>query len=84
MEKQLRLIRILCKKHAYEISHLAISIVYQHVFLLQVPQFLLEDFEMDGASADVHIVVTQPRRIAAIRSSIATFMCIYFIVLRKH
>ncbi|CAM6094943.1 unnamed protein product [Calypogeia fissa] len=32
----------------------------------QVPQFILEDAEMRGVGSDVHIVVTQPRRIAAI------------------
>lgn len=32
----------------------------------QVPQFVLEDYELNGVGADVHIVVTQPRRIAAI------------------
>lgn len=32
----------------------------------QVPQFLLEDYELNGTGADVRIVVTQPRRIAAI------------------
>ncbi|KAG6555589.1 hypothetical protein Mapa_002824 [Marchantia paleacea] len=32
----------------------------------QVPQFVLEDAEMQGIGAEVHIVVTQPRRIAAI------------------
>lgn len=34
---------------------------------MQVPQFVLEDAEMRGVGSDVHIVVTQPRRIAAIR-----------------
>lgn len=33
----------------------------------QVPQFVLEEAELQGSGAEVHIVVTQPRRIAAIR-----------------
>lgn len=33
----------------------------------QVPQFVLEDMELKDAGTGVHIVVTQPRRIAAIR-----------------
>ncbi|XP_024382865.1 uncharacterized protein [Physcomitrium patens] len=32
----------------------------------QVPQYVLEDAELQGSGAEVHIVVTQPRRIAAI------------------
>eukprot|EP01018_Ginkgo_biloba_P032353 Gb_17113 [translate_table: standard] len=32
----------------------------------QVPQFILEEAEMQGIGAEVHIIVTQPRRIAAI------------------
>ncbi|KAL2610736.1 hypothetical protein R1flu_029309 [Riccia fluitans] len=32
----------------------------------QVPQFVLEEAEVQGIGAEVHIVVTQPRRIAAI------------------
>ncbi|KAI5084872.1 hypothetical protein GOP47_0001041 [Adiantum capillus-veneris] len=32
----------------------------------QVPQFVLEDHELNGTGAEVRIVVTQPRRIAAI------------------
>lgn len=33
----------------------------------QVPQFILEEAELQGSGAEVHVVVTQPRRIAAIR-----------------
>ncbi|KAH7388402.1 hypothetical protein KP509_16G074200 [Ceratopteris richardii] len=33
----------------------------------QVPQFVLEDYELNGRGAEVRVVVTQPRRIAAIR-----------------
>lgn len=36
-------------------------------FMQQVPQFLLEEAELQGSGVEVHIVVTQPRRIAAIR-----------------
>jgi hypothetical protein len=36
-------------------------------FMEQVPQYLLEEAELQGSGAEVHIVVTQPRRIAAIR-----------------
>ncbi|KAH7388400.1 hypothetical protein KP509_16G074200 [Ceratopteris richardii] len=32
----------------------------------QVPQFVLEDYELNGRGAEVRVVVTQPRRIAAI------------------
>ncbi|KAG0582274.1 hypothetical protein KC19_3G048000 [Ceratodon purpureus] len=32
----------------------------------QVPQYVLEEAELQGSGAEVHIVVTQPRRIAAI------------------
>jgi hypothetical protein len=36
------------------------------ISLLQVPQFLLEDAVLSGAGSSCSVIVTQPRRIAAI------------------
>jgi len=39
---------------------------YCVLILLQVPQFLLEQAVLSGQGASCHVIVTQPRRIAAI------------------
>ena len=73
-------------KHMYEIrecgrflSHLLFHWGLHHVpmyyFIQQVPQYVLEEAELQGSGAEVHIVVTQPRRIAAIRFR---SLCSYF------